>query len=215
MHKDTVSTTKSHRPGGMAPATLDNNDHIRLVERARARDPEAMSELIVLFRPLVERVARRRCSRVADVEDVIQEVWVALLAGIDTIHSPACLPGWLHRVTVNATTQHGRKNRAIPVADLPEPRRATNDHDATLGSLIAESTKRDVRVALDRLKESDRRLMELLMAEDRPDYAAVSKTIDRPIGSIGPTRRRVLRRLSADPAIVRLGVGERSHCTTR
>ena len=215
MHNETHSPRKSHRRGAITPVnTLDNNDHIHLVERARAKDPEAMRELIILFRPLVERVARRRCSRANDVEDVIQEVWVALLTGIDTIYSPACLPGWLHRVAVNATTQHGRKNRSIPVADIPEPRRHPDD-DAALRPLIEESTKHDVRRALDRLKESDRRLMELLMAEDRPDYATVSKTIDRPMGSIGPTRRRILKRLSADPAIVRLGSGERTRGTTR
>jgi RNA polymerase sigma factor (sigma-70 family) len=194
----------------------DRDNHIGLVERARAKDPEAMRELIILFRPLVERVARRRCSRRADVEDVMQEVWVALLAGINTIHSPACLPGWLYRVAVNAATQHGRKtNRAIPLAELPEARRPPDDENVALGTLIAESTRHDVHGALGRLKASDRHLMELLMAEDRPDYAVVSKTINRPMGSIGPTRRRVLHRLSADPAIVRLAAGERSWCPAR
>jgi RNA polymerase sigma factor (sigma-70 family) len=190
-----------------------SNDHARLVERAQAKDPEAIKELITMFRPLVERVARRRCSRACEVDDVVQDVWVAFLSSLDSIHTPACLPGWLRRVAVNVTIEHGKKNRALPLAELPEPRGIRDQDDVAYRRLEAETTRRSVNQALGRLKESERDLVELLMADDRPDYSAVSKIVDRPIGSIGPTRARALRRLSFDPAILQLTHGERAPAT--
>jgi RNA polymerase sigma factor (sigma-70 family) len=183
-------------------------DHARLVERAQAHDPEAVNELIDAFRPLVERIARRRCSRTCDVDDVIQDVWVAMITGLESIRSPERLPGWLRRVTVNVTIHHGRKNRAVPVAEPPEPRR-TGRQDVPYESVEVETTRTSVHRALATLKSADRVLIDLLMAEDRPDYSAVSQAVDRPVGSIGPTRSRVLHRLGSDPAIVRLRMGER------
>ena len=45
--------------------------------------------------------------------------------------------------------------------------------------------------------------MLLLSADDRPDYRTVSRMVDRPVGSIGPTRQRALERLRRQPALAR------------
>jgi RNA polymerase sigma factor (sigma-70 family) len=206
-------TTERHSPRhheaaiDLRTGAARSNDHARLVERAQAKDPEALNEIIEMFGPLVERIARRRCSRPCEVDDIVQDVWVAFLSSLDSIHTPACLPGWLRRVAVNVTIEHGKKNRALPLAELPEPRGVRDQDDVAYRRLEAETTRHGVNRALGRLKDSERTLVELLMADDRPDYAAVSKIVDRPMGSIGPTRARVLRRLSLDPAIVQLTHG--------
>ena len=54
-----------------------------------------------------------------------------------------------------------------------------------------------VRQALARLPERDRRLLTLLV-NPSVDYAYISKTLGMPVGSIGPTRQRALRRLRAE-----------------
>jgi hypothetical protein len=50
-------------------------------------------------------------------------------------------------------------------------------------------------------------LFALLMASDSPDYARISQTTGRPMGSIGPTRQRLLERLRRDPDIRHLMAG--------
>ena len=46
----------------------------------------------------------------------------------------------------------------------------------------------------------------MLTVEDRPCYAAISEAVHRPIGSLGPTRRRILTKLRQHPAMERLAV---------
>jgi DNA-directed RNA polymerase specialized sigma24 family protein len=45
-----------------------------------------------------------------------------------------------------------------------------------------------------RLRESDRALLRVLMADPRPPYEEIAVALDMPIGSIGPTRQRALER---------------------
>ncbi len=98
-------TTEHHSPRHHETATNPHsgvgrsNDHARLVERAQAKEPEAITEIITMFGPLVERIARRRCSHACDVDDVVQDVWMAFLSSLDSIHcfrvpSPAASPPW-------------------------------------------------------------------------------------------------------------------------
>jgi DNA-directed RNA polymerase specialized sigma24 family protein len=58
-----------------------------------------------------------------------------------------------------------------------------------------------VRAALARLDAEDRRVLLLLEGEEALSYRQISHEISRPIGSIGPTRQRLLRRLRVDPAV--------------
>ena len=199
---------RSDPPPLITTSAKDPPDNRDLVDRARANEPGALRELIIRFRPLVERTARRHCASASDAEDVVQEVWIALMNNLDAIHSPACLPGWLRRVTVNAAIQHGRRNsRAVSLSDVPEPHPLGGDDDAGIRIVMIEALRLGVHGALERLKPSERELLELLMAEDRPDYLGISRITQRPVGSIGPTRQRALERLRRDPAILRLATG--------
>jgi DNA-directed RNA polymerase specialized sigma24 family protein len=65
-----------------------------------------------------------------------------------------------------------------------------------LDSALLED-ERDVELwaSFGRLPERCQQLLRVLMACDRPVYAEVSAAFDMPIGSIGPTRMRCLKRL--------------------
>lgn len=192
------------RACGHEPFDGRRGDHAELLTRSRNGEPGALRDLIVCCTPVVERAARRRCANPADAEDVIQEVWITLMNSLDSIRSPERLLGWLHRVTLNAATEHGRKTgKAVPLAIVPESV-DFDDDSGPMRRLARQTTNDSVNGALKRLRETDRRLMEMLMDTDRPDYASISRRTERPLGSIGPTRQRILSRLRRDPAIVRL-----------
>jgi DNA-directed RNA polymerase specialized sigma24 family protein len=55
--------------------------------------------------------------------------------------------------------------------------------------------------ALRTLRPDDRRVVVLLAGERQPDYRSVSRLVNRPIGSIGPTRQRALDRLRRQPSL--------------
>jgi len=61
--------------------------------------------------------------------------------------------------------------------------------------VLASERDRDLLSALDRLPANCQRLLRLLMEDPEPSYQDVSRALDMPIGSIGPTRGRCLHRL--------------------
>jgi len=54
------------------------------------------------------------------------------------------------------------------------------------------------------LGDRDRQLLALLVADPPVAYAEISRRLHIPIGSIGPTRARVLAKLRACPSLVAL-----------
>ena len=175
-----------------------------LVERGRAGDRAAVAAVVERCAPMVRAVARRYV-RGADVEDVAQEVWLAFVAHLDQIEVPAATRGWLVRVTTRAAWRARRKqDRAVPTAETDDLVAAPDDTEergmlrAGLGPVTLH-----LKAALMDLRPADRRLVLLLSKDDRPDYRTISALVDRPVGSIGPTRQRALERLRRRPELAR------------
>jgi len=175
-----------------------------LVERARAGDRTAVAAVVERCAPMVRAVARRYV-RGADVEDVAQEVWLAFVEHLDQIQVPAATRGWLVRVTTRAAWRARRKqDRAVPMAGTDDLVAAPDDTEergmlrAGLGPAALH-----LKAALMDLRPADRRLVLLLSTDDRPDYRTISALVDRPVGSIGPTRQRALDRLRRQPELAR------------
>lgn len=196
------TTTRTAQQATSGPATGDAEQLMVLLAQARGGDHEAMAGIVEACTPMVRGTAARHVANAADVDDVVQEVWLALAQNIRRITNPLALRGWLLTVTVRAAWRHhGRTRRFVPMAE-PAEVRADDDTEAeaTRGVHLADVTLR-VNAALGFLRPADRRMLELLTAQDRPDYRAVSRATQRPIGSIGPTRRRAMDRLRHDPQL--------------
>lgn len=86
--------------------------------------PAATLDLDGLFRryaPYVAAIAHRLLGREEDVDDTIQEVFVAAVRGIHAVRDPAAIRGWLARVTVRVARQRLRKRRVRVFLGLDEP----------------------------------------------------------------------------------------------
>ena len=210
-HRPATTPGSTHRTSAGAdhhrPARPDRTDLALLVQRATDGDRQAFTELVDRYRSLVSHVARRYVSRSADADDVVQEVWIKLWEHLHTIERPEALPGWLRKVTTNVAFRLQSRTARIVVGDVGELPTGDITEDQGIHRTVLIDVRGAVEGALGRLKASDRRLVELLMVEDRPDYRAVSRQIDRPVGSIGPTRQRIFERLRRDPDITRLAPG--------
>src|SRR3954468_16722465 len=78
----------------------------------------------VVFRryaPYVAAIAHRLLGRDDDVDDTIQEVFVAAVRGVHAVRDPAALRGWPAAVTVRVARQRLRKRRARIFLGLDEP----------------------------------------------------------------------------------------------
>ena len=97
------------------PSTSDDN----LVARLRAGDEAAFRELIDEFDAPLRRVARTYVSTDAAADEVVQDVWVGVLRGIDRFEQRSSLKTWIYRILLNiARTRGVRDRRSIPFSSL-------------------------------------------------------------------------------------------------
>jgi RNA polymerase sigma factor (sigma-70 family) len=183
------------------PDDVSLDELAALFVAARDGRPGAFDQLIAACWPVVEREARRHTFRSADDDDVVQEVWVRLVEHAATIRDPRALLGWLIMVTRRTAAEIGRRHGRLVPAELDEQPTATSTEDQVLDAEQVHETTVGVRSALGRLTAGDRNLLLLLIGDGPPNYREASRQLHRPVGSLGPTRRRLLERLRNDPSV--------------
>ena len=95
-------------------------DDITLARALIARDPEARAVVWWRFKPLVARMAARFFSSPADIDDVVQEVFVCVLNRVHTLTHPAALRNFIlsiTRFTITYQKKRFLRRRCEPLAD--------------------------------------------------------------------------------------------------
>src|SRR6202789_1112868 len=77
----------------------DDPSVVALVARAAGSDQDAWNELVERYAPLVWTICTRYRLSSHDIEDVGQNVWLALVEQLGKLREPAALPGWLATTT--------------------------------------------------------------------------------------------------------------------
>jgi RNA polymerase sigma-70 factor (ECF subfamily) len=106
------------------PPELDAADAGHRPSSPRAVEALPPLDLDSLFRrysPYVAAIAYRLLGRDEDVDDIIQEVFLAAVRGVHAMRDPAAVRAWLARVTVRAARQKLRKRRLRSFLGLDEP----------------------------------------------------------------------------------------------
>jgi RNA polymerase sigma-70 factor (ECF subfamily) len=107
-------------PARAAEGALGQPTPLSLLERARANEAEAWGRLVELYRPVVLFWARRGGVGAGEAEDVAQEVFAAVAAGLARFHRDRpgdTFRGWLRVITRNAVLQQRRRGRGQPCAE--------------------------------------------------------------------------------------------------
>ncbi len=82
-----------------------------LTERRPARSREALEDVLRQHRPLICRLCRRVIDDDGDLEDVVQDVLVAIAAGIHRFRGQARLSTWIAKVTIRTAMRHAQRQR--------------------------------------------------------------------------------------------------------
>ena len=162
--------------------------------------PRPVTDIVTQFSERVRKIARWHRLGADDVDDVMQDTWVRLLEHGDSIRDPRAIGAWLE------TTARRESLRLLRTAgrELPtdEELRADELTDPVDEERLAAAERRAaVAQAVAALTGRQRDVMVLLLAEPEPSYAEISERLGMPIGSIGPTRARVIERLRASPQL--------------
>jgi RNA polymerase sigma factor (sigma-70 family) len=165
-----------------------------LLSKAANNDREAWHSLVDRYHRLVWSVIRGFRLDSAAAEDVFQTTWQRLMENCSRIREPERLPGWLATTARNEALRVIRhQKRQVPSEfeyDVADPTQAGFDE-----VLVEDETQRAALAAFARLPEDAQQLLRLMCADPPLDYGTIAEIVGRPIGSLGPTRQRILDKL--------------------
>ena len=113
-------------------------DIARLVRRAQAGDDDAFGELYQRFARMVHGVVLARIAR-TEVDDVVQDVFMAAYQRLGELREPAAFGGWLATIARNRAADHGR--RLVPVYPVAEGATRPHAHDRVVAIAVLEAIR--------------------------------------------------------------------------
>ncbi|MFI6386056.1 RNA polymerase sigma factor [Nonomuraea sp. NPDC050547] len=157
-----------------------------LLAAAADGDRMAWDELVARFTPRMWSVVRACGLNDADAADAVQGAWLRLVENLHTIRNPAGLGAWL------TTTARREALRVLRRELLPLPLDLAEDSDPAAAILEADA-HRLLWQAISSLNEPCRTLLTLMAHRVGNQQSAVR--LGLPLGSIGPSRERCLKKL--------------------
>jgi len=165
-------------------------DESRLLQGARAFDPDCLAELYDRHSPELYAYAWRLLGDTHLAEDCTAETFARLLAALRAGGGPTDhLRAYLYRTAHNWATDHYRRN---PPADLSEQLPAGDPPPEALA--VQAQRQRRMRAALLRLTPEQRQVI-LLRFYQGLDPAETAAALGRPAGAIKSLQHRALAAL--------------------
>lgn len=157
-----------------------------LVRRAQEGDAAAFRDLFALHKDRVASIVFRFLGQSADVDDVVQEVFLHVHRSLPRFRGDSRFTTWLYRLTANVTKMHLRRRASRPrvvdveVPDLPrhaEPPEGPDD------ALARQLRVRALYRLLERLSEKKRMVLVLHDLEGLP-AAEIAEVVEAPIMTV-------------------------------
>jgi len=203
-----VSATAIPLPLGGRPVSWGREDE-GVLRRAAAGDAAAFKEIFVRHRADVARLVYRMLNTPADLEDVVQEVFVQVYRSLKDFRGQSKFSTWLHRVTVNVVLMHRRAARSRPVLAEEAPGDIVPDERAPLPDEDAERFERmrAFQRLLGRLAEKKRVVFVLHELEGLPPQE-IAEIVDAPVLTVRTrlfyARRELEAMLGEEPSLAAL-----------
>jgi len=166
--------------------------------RWRDGDDAGLDDLVRVMSPVLWHVVRATGLDQQTSEDVVQNTWLTLVRSAESVRDAQAITRWLctaARREAWRVSKAGTRTRPVDdeVLDARMPAQASPEAE-----VVTDDDNRRLWNALGRLPERCQKLLRIVAWEPRPDYSAVAESMEMPIGSIGPTRRRCLDKLRVE-----------------
>lgn len=174
-------------PTGAASASAEAH----LIDRARTGDREAFAEIYRMFAPMVHGIVLARVPN-NDVQDIVQDVFLAAYNNLDTLRDKNAIGGWLARIARNRTAEFYRQSRTTE--ELSDDLTSRNN---------PEAEAREILAAIRSLPETYRETLVLRLVEGMTGHEIADRT------GLKPESVRVNLHRGMDLLRQALGVGGR------
>lgn len=169
-------------------------DELALIERCRAGDDIAFSELVERYKNLVYGIVFRMVSDRAQVDDLAQEVFLKVHRGLPYFRGDARLSTWIYRIVSNVCSQaraHRPPDESLDAESDGRPRR---DPGAADGAFADLELRDRLEKAIAQLPDNYRMLIAAHYLNG-VQYEALAEALDMPIGTVKTHLYRAKRRL--------------------
>jgi RNA polymerase sigma-70 factor (ECF subfamily) len=182
------SPSKDRQTPAEAP---DSETVTRWIERCCDGDMTAFRRLYDEYLPYVRRNVKRLLGPSAEVDDVIQEVFVNVHQSLSSFNHNSKFETWLYRVTRNVTISHLRgQKKTVDLADL-QPLRA---NARTFSKLEARDQVKTLYAVLNQVSAESREAFVLYEVEEMK-LREIAELTDTSINTISARVRRTRERL--------------------
>ncbi len=184
----------------MVKITSDSPDE-QLVVACRDGNETAWELIVYKYQNLIFSVPRRAGLDRDAASDVLQEVFKTLFEKLDSLEQPQFLRAWLTTTARHKTIHYIQKEKRGKIQPLFDEENEINyeipDRAPLPDEVLVRLEKENqVELALSKIDDRCRRLLTMLYFEtEQIPYQQISETLDLPLGSIGPTRARCLKKL--------------------
>jgi RNA polymerase sigma factor (sigma-70 family) len=200
---------------GETPAPAGHGDDGALYTRAVAGDRSAVEALVTRYNDDLTRYVKAKTTATALADDAVAEAWLRFFRHLReaadnpdrALDKPDSIRFWLYRTALNTLRDQFRSStRQVDLAD-----RATGEavamgrtahHPDELAALEDDERRSMVRDAFAKLGDGCRELLALLTVDPPLPYSEIAELVDRPVGSLGPTRQRCLKELRLKLGVV-------------
>ena len=177
--------------GSLSSCTDD--ELVTMIRAGGATREAAWSDMLRRHSPKMYAVARSFDIDQATAEDLVQTAWLRFLERSDQLRDTSSVGPWLCMIVRNEARRLVTRRRTVPIADGWETRPA--DTPAHAAGMIAAEQAVALRSAFARLGDDCRQLLTLMLADPPLSYDEIAAALDRPRGSLGPSRQRCLEHL--------------------
>ena len=164
-----------------------------LLDAAARGDRGAWAEIVRRYAGLVSATVRAFRLQEADAADAEQRTWLRLVEHHTTLRDPEHLGGWLATTASRECLGILRAHRFV--IDLADVDAVPDPHGDIEQQVIDADEAAHLWNVVTLLPPRGRAVVTALFADERIPYAEVSRATGIPVGSLGPTRARVLRQL--------------------
>ena len=146
-----------------------------------------LQDLVTSCGPRLLGAAQRLGHPPQEAEDLVQEVFLALVRSIDRFEGRSQIFTWLYRVLLNRHAELVRR-KSLDRSRMPAAASESPDPDTERGERV--------RAAMERLRAEEQRVLFLRFFEGLP-YDEIARIVEAPLGTVHAQAFHGLRRLRA------------------
>jgi RNA polymerase sigma factor (sigma-70 family) len=179
----------------MTSVAIETRTTAELVDAARHGEGSAFEEIVLRYERCVWSVVRRYRLSHADAQDVVQITWLRLVENLDRLHDPDRLASWLVTTAGREALRVSRRRMEVGDAEKHLAGRTDDRIPSPEQHALDRVMAGVLRTQVATLPARAQALLWTLVRHDAPAYSELARQMAMPVGSIGPTRGRYLRRL--------------------